>query len=115
TEKFTTTELDLFLGRNFIVTFRRAELRAVDTVMDRCRKSTGRFARAPDRIAYHVLDAIIDLYQPVTDEFREELEEIEEKLLSPEQEDLIPSLLETRGELSHLRRIIAPQRDVINR
>ena len=115
TEKFNTTELDLFLGRNFIVTYRRAELKAVDTVIERCRKSSGVFAKGPDRIAHHVLDAIIDLYQPVTDEFREELEEIEEQLLSPEQEDLTPLLLETRGELAHLRRIIAPQRDVINR
>jgi len=115
TEKFTTTELDLFLGRNFIVTYRKSELRVLDNVMERCRKATGSFAKAPDRIAYYVLDAIVDLYQPVTDEFREELEEIEEHLLSPEQTDLIPHLLETRGELSHLRRIIAPQRDVINR
>ena len=114
-EKFNTTELDLFLGRNFVVTFRRAELKAVDSVLDRCRKSTGVFAKAPDRIAHYVLDAIIDLYQPVADEFREELEEIEEQLLSPDQADLIPVLLETRGELSHLRRIIAPQRDVVNR
>lgn len=115
TEKFTTTELDLFLGRNFIVTYRRSELKAVDAVMDRCRKSTGTFAKGPDRIAYHVLDAIIDLYQPVADEFRDELEHIEEQLLSTEQVDLIPHLLENRAELAHLRRIIAPQRDVINR
>ncbi len=115
TEKFTTTELDLFLGKNFVVTFRRAELKAVDGVLDRCRKTNGVFAKAPDRIAHYVLDAIIDLYQPVTDEFREELEDIEAELLSPEQKDLIPTLLETREELAHLRRIISPQRDVINR
>ncbi|MCF3649959.1 magnesium/cobalt transporter CorA [Synoicihabitans lomoniglobus] len=115
TEKFTTTELNMFLGKNFIVTFRRAELKAVAGVVERCRRATGQWAKAPDRIAHHVLDAIIDLYQPVTEEFREELEDIEEQLLSPEQKDLIPMLLETRGELSHLRRIIAPQRDVINR
>ncbi len=115
TEKFNTTELDMFLGRNFVVTFRRAELKAVDGVLDRCRRATGIFAKAPDRIAHYVLDAIIDLYQPVADEFREELEDIEGELLSPEQKDLIPTLLETREELSHLRRIIAPQRDVINR
>jgi magnesium transporter len=115
TEKFNTTELDLFLGRNFVVTFRSAKLKAVDSVMERCRKATGVFAKGPDRVAHHVLDAIIDLYQPVVDEFRQELEEIEVELLDPEQKDLIPTLLETRGELAHLRRIITPQRDVITR
>lgn len=114
-DKFNTTELDLFLGRNFLVTFHRTELKTVDSVMERCRRTNGLIAKGPDRLAYMVLDAIVDLYQPVIDEFRSELEDIEEMLLSPEQEDLIPPLLESRGELSHLRSIIRPQRDVINR
>lgn len=115
TEKFNTTELDLFLGRNFLVTFHRAPLKAVDAVLDRCRRATGSIAKGPDRLAYLILDGIVDLFQPVIDEMRSEIEDIEEMLLSPDQEDLIPQMLEVRGELSHLRSIVRPQRDVINR
>ena len=115
TEKFNTTELDLFLGRDYLVTFHRSHLKSVDGVAERCRKATSAIARGPDRLAHYLLDALVDLYQPVMDELRGELEEIEESVLSPEQHDLTPKLLEVRGELAHLRQIVRPQRDVILR
>src|ERR1043165_3041021 len=40
TEKFATTELDLFLGKDYLVTFHRTPLRSVQTAMDRCAKNT---------------------------------------------------------------------------
>lgn len=115
TEKFNTTEIDLFLGRDYLVTFHRTPLKPLDALVERCRKASGRIARGPDRLAHSLLDALVDLYQPVIDELRGELDEIEETVLSPEQEDLTPKLLEVRGELAHLRQIIRPQRDVVLR
>src|SRR3954471_15537455 len=41
TDKFNTTELDFFLGRDYVVTFRTAPLRSVSTLIDRFTKSTG--------------------------------------------------------------------------
>jgi magnesium transporter len=114
-DKFNTTELDLFLGRDYLVTFHRQPLKSVDAVAERCRKASGTVARGPDRLAHYLLDALIDLYQPVIDELRSELEEIEETVLSPDQTDLTPKLLEVRGELAHLRQIVRPQRDVVLR
>lgn len=115
TDKFSTTELDLFLGKDFLVTFHRRKLKLVADLVNRCVRSAGPIARGPDRLAYLLLDNLIDLYQPVTDELREEMEEIEELVLSPEREDLTAQLLEVRGELSHLRQIVRPQRDVLHR
>lgn len=114
-EKFNTTELDLFLGRDYLVTFHRKPLKSVDIVVERCRKTTGAIARGPDRLTHYLLDALVDLYQPVIDELRRELEEIEETVLSPERLDLTPQLIEVRGELAHLRQIVRPQRDVVLR
>jgi magnesium transporter len=114
-EKFNTTELDLFLGRDYLVTFHRTKLKSVDAVAERCRKATGVVARGPDRLAHFLLDALVDLYQPVIDEFRTEMEEIEEMVLSPERVDLTPKLIEVRAELAHLRQIVRPQRDIVLR
>lgn len=114
-EKFNTTELNLFLGRDYLVTFHRKPLKSVDVVVDRCRKTPGNIARGPDRLSHYLLDALVDLYQPVIDELRRELEEIEESVLSPERIDLTPQMLEVRGELTHLRQIVRPQRDVVLR
>lgn len=115
TDKFSTTELDLFLGKDFLVTFHRRKLKLVADLVNRCARSTGPIARGPDRLAYFLLDNLIDLYKPVTDELREEMEEIEELVLSPERVNLTAQLLEVRGELTHLRQIVRPQRDVMHR
>ncbi len=116
TEKFNTTELDLFLGKDFLVTFHRTALKSMQAAYDRCNKATGVVARGPDRLAHIVLDLLVDNYKPVIDELRSELEEIEETVLSKTSgEQLISRLLEVRGEISHLRQIIRPQRDVVSR
>lgn len=115
TEKFNTTELDLFLGKDYLVTFHRTPLRSIQTAIDRCAKNTGVIARGPDRLAHQVLDLLVDNYQPVLDELRAELEEIESNVLAKTDTNLIPELLSVRSEITHLRQILRPQRDVINR
>lgn len=115
TEKFNTTELDLFLGKDFLVTFHRTPLRSVQTVLDRCAKATGVVARGPDRLAHFVLDLLVENYTPVLDELRAELEEIEELVLTRTGESLISKLLHVRTDINRLRQIVRPQRDVASR
>jgi len=114
TEKFATTELDLFLGKEFLVTFHRTPLRSVATALERVAKST---ARGPDRLAHTLLDHLVDNYQPVMDELRAELEELEECVLARDSthQKLVNELLAVRGDFSRLRQIVRPQRDVIDR
>jgi magnesium transporter len=115
TEKFNTTELDLFLGKEFVVSFHRTPLRSIDAFIERIHRATGVIARGPDRIAHTILDNLVDLFKPVTDELRTEIEEIEARILSEQSNTLLGDLLEVRSEVAHLRQIIRPQRDVINR
>lgn len=117
TEKFNTTELDFFLGRDYLVTFHTAPLRSVSTLIDRFTKSAGVGPRGPDRIAHTLIDLLVDNYAPVIDELRAELEEIEEHVLaktSPHQK-LVSELLHVRNDFTRLRTIVRPQRDVIDR
>jgi magnesium transporter len=116
TEKFNTTELDLFLGKEFLVTFHRTHLKSVATAIDRCVKATGVVARGPDRIAHLVMDLLVDNFKPITDELRAELDDIEDTVLTNDSaDDLIPMLLGVRSEINHLRQIVRPQRDLVSR
>ena len=114
TEKFNTTEFDIFLGKEYLVTFHRKPLRSVQSVIERCLKNSGT-ARAPDRIVHLLLDTMVDNYKPVTDELRAELEEIEEAVLGTETGVLTAQLMQVRGEINLLRQIVRPQRDVVGR
>jgi len=116
TDKFATTELDLFLGKDYLVTFHRTPLKSVQGAMDRVSKSNGVIARGPDRLAHTVLDLLIDLYQPVMVELGAELEEVEERVLAENSsKTFIAEILKVRGDFSRLRTIVRPQRDVIER
>lgn len=115
TEKFNTTELDLFLGKDFLVTYHTTPLKSIAATIERCVKATGSVARGPDRLAHLVMDALVDNFKPVTDELRSELEEIEENVLTTNDERLTSQLLEVRSEIALLRQIVRPQRDMISR
>jgi magnesium transporter len=116
TEKFASTELDLFLGREFLVTFHRKPLKSVQSTIDRVTKTAGVVARGPDRLAHNVLDSLVDNYQPVIAELGLELEDIEETVLAQRSgEKFINEIIQVRGDFSRLRTIVRPQRDLIDR
>jgi magnesium transporter len=117
TEKFNTTELDLFLGRDYLVTYRTAPLRSVSSMMDRYIKNVGVGPKGPDRIAHTLIDLLVDNYSPVIEELSAELEELEEHVLAKEsaQQKLVTELLHVRNDFTRLRTIVRPQRDVIDR
>lgn len=115
-EKFASTELDLFLGKEFLVTFHRKPLKSVQSMIDRVTKSVGVIARGPDRLAHGLLDFLVDNYQPVLSELGGELEEIEETVLAKDShEEFIGDIIQVRGDFSRLRSIVRPQRDLIDR
>jgi len=117
TDKFATTELDLFLGRDFVVTFHRVAMRSVNTFMDRLNRGTTIGPRGPDRITHTLLDMLVDNYIPVLDELRAELEEIEEDMLSRETKGtkFVEEILHVRADFTQLRAIVRPQREMIER
>jgi magnesium transporter len=112
---FGTTELDFFLGRNFLVTHHEVALRSVAQTEEQAIKGTMRVARAPDRIAHTLLDAVVDNYKPALDELSDEIADLEQQALQHSDPEILNKIIQIKKEAHHLRRIIAPQRDVIAR
>src|SRR5438046_6999891 len=76
---FATSELNFFLGKNFLVTYHEAPLRSVQVTGERCLKSTVNIARAPDRVAHTLLDSIVENYKPALEELSVEIGELDRK------------------------------------
>src|ERR1043166_5534137 len=55
---FATSELNFFLGKNFLVTYHEVPIRSVALTEEQAVKSATHIARAPDRLAYNLLDSI---------------------------------------------------------
>src|SRR5260221_14058794 len=112
---FATSELDFFLGKNFLVTYHVGPIRSVSATEERAVKSTMHIARAPDRVAYTLLDSIVDNYKPALDELSLEIAELEQLALSDPCKQTLNKILQVKKEVIHLRQIIGPQREVLAR
>ena len=114
--KFVNAELDLFLGRDYLVTFHRAPLKSLAAVRERLAKNTPGPVRDADRLAHSVLDQLVDNYQPTLDALRAELEEIEDAVLTRGAgPNFNADIVRVRRECSTLQRIVGPQREVVER
>src|SRR5437899_10648896 len=65
---FATSELNFFLGKNFLVTYHDVPLRSIQSAEERCMRGTMQLARAPDRVAHTLLDGSVEDYKPAMDE-----------------------------------------------
>ena len=112
---FQTTELNLFIGRNYLVTFHDDPLRSINVTIDRILKKTSALPRSPDLLAYQILDVLFDNYQPALDELSAELATLEHRVLLGETRAVLSEAVNLQSEVQRLRQIMAPQRDVIAR
>jgi magnesium transporter len=112
---FATSELNFFLGKNFLVTCHTVPLRAITQVEDMCVKGTLGVARAPDRVAHRLLDALVDNYKPALEELSIEIGELEAAALAHPSKETLNRILSVKKEVFHLRRIIGPQSEVLAR
>lgn len=112
---FATSELNFFLGKNFLVTYHDGPSRSVTLTEDRAVKSTMHIARAPDRVAYNLLDSIVENYKPALEELSLEIAELEQMALQQPTKETMNKILQVKKEVLHLRQIIGPQREVLAR
>ncbi|HEY6229238.1 MAG TPA: magnesium/cobalt transporter CorA [Verrucomicrobiae bacterium] len=112
---FATSELNFFLGKNFLVTYHDVPLKSVQQTADRCLKSTQHIARAPDRVAHTLLDGIVENYKPALDELSLEIATLEEEALQNPDKQTLNKIIQIKKEVLHLRQIIGPQREVLAR
>ena len=112
---FATSELNFFLGKNFLVTYHDVPLKSVQQTAERCLKSTVHIARAPDRVAHTLLDGIVENYKPALEELSLEIGALEDEALQSAGKQTLNKIIQIKKEVLHLRQIIGPQREVLAR
>jgi magnesium transporter len=112
---FDTSELNFFLGKNFLVTYHDVALRSVSATAERATKTTMHIARAPDRVAHTLLDAIVDNYKPALEELSLEIAELENDVVAHPNQRTLNKIIGVKREVLHLRQIIGPQQEVLKR
>ncbi|MBZ5498028.1 MAG: magnesium/cobalt transporter CorA [Acidobacteriia bacterium] len=114
-EAYSSEQLSIFLGKNYLLTFQERTGSYFDPVRERIRKDTGRLRLAgPDHLAYALIDATIDWYFPVLEKYGETLEVIEDAVVAQPEKRFIRQIHEMRYALLTLRRTVWPLREAVN-
>lgn len=110
-----TSEIDVFLGKSFLVTHHTREFKFLQELQDRLIRHATLPVRGPDRVAHMVFNNIISHYKPVADRLSIDLEELEDAILGPEKTTGIQAILDLRRRFTDLRRVMRPQVEIIHR
>jgi magnesium transporter len=115
-EHVDTEQLTLFLGENFVLTFQEGQPGdCLDAIRQRIRQKRGRIRDAGlDYLAYALLDAVVDGYFPILEEYGERLETLEDEIVTHPSSNTVARIHEIRRDLLTLRRAMWPQREVFN-
>ncbi len=113
--RLTPVELDVCLGRNFLITVRSERIKSVDDDCARVEKKSPIFKRGADFLFYALADSLIDSYFPIIDDVEEKVDELEAQLLADSTQETLRKLLGVYGELMILRRTLAPHREILSR
>jgi magnesium transporter len=109
------TQVSLFLGKGFLITFNDAPSDLFEPLRHRLRQAIGRArTRKVDYLLYAVLDIIIDQGFPMLEDIGERIEGLEEEALARPRPDTLQQIHTLKRELLLLRRMLWPQREVVN-
>lgn len=111
----TTLELDIFAGRTYIVTLHEQVIEPLDRAWASCLRDERVAGRGAAHLLYQLIDELVAGHMPVVDAIDEAVEGIEEQILSHPSQSTLQQVLVMKRALMHLRRIIAPQREVLNK
>ena len=76
-------ELALFAGPNFVLSVRSRSAHGFQDVRERCEREPELLQHGAGFVLYALMDAVVDRYFPLLDDFEAELEEVEEHIFTP--------------------------------
>ncbi|MBI4854802.1 MAG: magnesium/cobalt transporter CorA [Acidobacteria bacterium] len=107
-------ELSIFLGANFIVTVHSHSINAITLVSRLWPEWLSRSSVGTGTLAYLLLDAIVDHYMVILDQLSDNIDDLEDKMFTDFQPNLIEEIFRVKKQLLYMRRFISPLRDLLN-
>jgi magnesium transporter len=111
----STLELDVFLGRNYLVTYQAQSIPTADRVWAVCQRDERHLQHGAEHLLYKLADELATDYMPVVEEIDQAIDQIEDQVFDNPAPAVLARIFALKRALLHLRRIIAPQREVLNK
>lgn len=109
-----TEAINMFVGRNYLVTVHQGPTHTIQATLARWKAPDSPLGSTVGALVHSFLDAIVDDYFPLMDHVAERVEELEDTIFERYNEAAIQSIFGLKKDLLAMRRIVAPERDVLN-
>jgi magnesium transporter len=106
-------ELHAFIGDGYLVTVHLGKIAAAEETWKRAAGDPKLMERGIDFIAYLLADGMVDDNFPILDLIADELEGIEDAVLSNPRSSDLGRIFELKHHLVAMRKVLSPQRDVL--
>jgi magnesium transporter len=108
-------ELDVFLGTNYIVTHHDHRMPAVEETWAACDRDERNVQGGADHLLYKIADNLVAGYMPAVEQIDQAIDQIEDQVFDRPSPQTIEKLFALKRVLVAMRRIILPQREVLNK
>jgi len=112
---FATHDVDFFLGPNYLVTVHDGYSRSISELRDHCPRNSKILGEGPVALCHRIVDAMVDHYRPEIEKLEDRLDDLEKAVFDQPTPALLREILDEKRDVSSLRRVITPQRDVVAR
>lgn len=109
----TLRELDIVLGERFLITYHDAPTRSVAAACEVLPRRPELLSRGPATLLHFMLDVLVDHYLPIVDRLGEEIDALEEGILSEHGDRAQAGVVHLKRGMAALRRIVGPERDTL--
>jgi len=108
-------QLSLVLGPTFVISFQEREGDVFDPIRERIRNGRGRIRKmGSDYLAYALIDSVVDNYFIALEKLGEEIEFLEEELVTNPTTETLQVIHDLKRELVFLRKSVWPLREIIS-
>ena len=114
-EGFSTHDVDFFIGANYLVTVQDGHSASVSEMQENVGRNSKIMAEGPVALFHRIVDSMVEHYRPEIDKLEARIDDLEKAVFDHPTNALIRQILKQKHEISSLRRIVTPQRDVIAR
>lgn len=109
-------EVDIFVGHNFILSVRNRSSHHLLGVRERCEREPELLRQGAGFVLYALMDAVVDRYFPLLDDFESALEQIEEHIFDKDSARYnIERLYELKHRIMVLRHAVAPLMEAVGK
>jgi magnesium transporter len=114
-QSFSTQDVDFFLGGQYLVTVHPGISRSLAAMREICGRNAQALGEGPAALLHRIVDTMVDHYRPEVDKLEGRLDSLETEIFAHPNPRLAKEILDFKADVSSLRRIVLPERDVVGR